>query len=250
MFESNGEDAVPIKIICEKRHHIGECDISYPAVFCDACGERITNAAEANYYWRPDYDMKEDSFYDQKHDVFFLHCECDGKMAALRERNKGHFNLQTPFGILNSKNVDRPWQPLEAFPLWLGLNLEMNINATDMRRYKSHDIKGKDITANTYPADSEGWVYFVVDNGSIERKMKIGHSTDVHARIRNMQTGSPTILKCYGAIQGTPDDEKLAHALLNDHHSHGEWFVFERVQMVIDNWLSLGKICPSVVETK
>lgn len=238
---------MPIKIVYEKRYDKGEPDISYPAVFCDACGKRIHNSA-GNYYWQCPFrkDRDEDECYNSQMDVVFLHCDCDARITGHLQHNGGQpFMLKTPFGLFHSDSVTHNsrglvgWQPLEYFPLYLGRNIGMSINAEGVRYRR--DTLGFDTTPRMY-SPGDDWIYFVVDNGSIERKVKIGFSTDVHARIRNMQTGSPTLLKCYGAFRGPQSDEQLAHQLLEDYRSHGEWFIFDKVQDTIDDWIEAERI--------
>ena len=241
---------MPIKMICEKRHHLGESDINYPVVFCDICSKRIADAANAGYYYRHDNPASndEDAYYKMKSDVYFLHHDCYWKVKSHYNKH-GHFGVETEFGTFLSENIfPSSWGNMPAFPVFMGRNLSMEINADSAWKCQFDENEGKEINENTYPSHPDGYVYFIVDNGSITRKVKIGFSTNIHERLKDLQVGSPTILKCYGAIRGTKEDEKLAHKLLQHHNSHGEWFVFNKVNKVIDEWIEIGKICSIVVE--
>lgn len=233
---------MPIRIICEKRHHLNETDMSIPVIFCDLCGKRITDASKANFCWRVDSSLSEEVYYDQKCPVYFLHCECSRRVRSVANRGKSVL-IETPFGVLDTESVNHSWEPLEAFPIWLGLNAGMNINADQTKRYKPSEQYGIEISASSYPENERGWVYFIVDNGSIETKVKIGFSTNVYARLKALQTGSPTILRCYGAVPGEAEQERFAQQALESHRSHGEWFFFHKVRAILDEWLGLGKVC-------
>jgi len=101
-----------IQMICEKRHHKGKPDISYPAVFCDVCNERIASAAEGNVYWNPNFDAGKDAFYAAQWPMKFTHKKC-----CL---------------IGGDKSVDRQniyWQPLEHFVVFLARNLGLKMKS-------------------------------------------------------------------------------------------------------------------------
>ncbi len=72
-------------------------------------------------------------------------------------------------------------------------------------------------------------VYFVAENEQSNYdalRVKVGLSKDVHARVRQLQTGSPYELALMGWIMAN-DDRSLEgelHARFADRHLHGEWF--------------------------
>lgn len=72
-------------------------------------------------------------------------------------------------------------------------------------------------------------VYFVANNEQNDYdalRVKIGLSKDVHARIRQLQTGSPYKLALMGWVIGSDDRplEAELHERFADRHLHGEWF--------------------------
>ncbi|MES2602127.1 MAG: GIY-YIG nuclease family protein [Pseudomonadota bacterium] len=78
---------------------------------------------------------------------------------------------------------------------------------------------------------SEGKVYFLEGGGRI----KIGHSRDVAARVRNIATSSPIKLGLLGSVDGSHKVEKAVHRMLAEHRVKGEWFVdCPQVRAVLD----------------
>jgi hypothetical protein len=73
-----------IQMICEKRHHLGESDIFYPAVFCHVCRERIAKATEGNAYWDGFGNMpgNPEAFYATRWPICFAHKRCDRAMKG------------------------------------------------------------------------------------------------------------------------------------------------------------------------
>lgn len=95
----------PFAMVCEKRHHNGKSDVSYPAIFCMVCGQRIAHVKDGNAYWMPNY-VGGEQFYASRSHVVFAHKKCNhgvGRMSS--------------------------WMPLEAFVAYLGRNLGMNIRS-------------------------------------------------------------------------------------------------------------------------
>lgn len=89
-------------------------------------------------------------------------------------------------------------------------------------------------------------VYFIQrgESGSI----KIGRSTDVGARLRNLQTGSDEKLFLRKVVEENKhQSEATFHDLLKDHRLQGEWFaphenVLYCMNSPIANWGS-GEVC-------
>lgn len=72
--------------------------------------------------------------------------------------------------------------------------------------------------------ETRGTVY-AIRRGYSEGPVKIGFTgDDVYARIRSLQTGSPEQLVPMGTAEGTQQDERAIHALLDDFRMVGEWF--------------------------
>jgi hypothetical protein len=92
----------PVAMICEKRHHDGEPDITYPGLFCNVCGERIQLARDGNAFWMPSWTEK--TLYAERYQVAFAHKACSRLVS----------------GSACS-------QPLEAFVAYLGRNMGMKV---------------------------------------------------------------------------------------------------------------------------
>jgi hypothetical protein len=70
-------------------------------------------------------------------------------------------------------------------------------------------------------------VYFVQAGDPDDRGLalvKIGFTTDIEQRIRQLQTASPHPLKVLAKVIGTPKIESFFHAVLRSSHVRGEWF--------------------------
>ncbi len=65
-------------------------------------------------------------------------------------------------------------------------------------------------------------VYFVSAVGS--NAIKIGFTTDLESRLRELSTGNPFELLPVAAIFGPPTNEYTAHMTLIRHRLRGEWF--------------------------
>jgi len=70
-------------------------------------------------------------------------------------------------------------------------------------------------------------VYFV-QAGEADAKgfapVKIGFTTDVEQRLRQLQTASPVLLTVLERVIGTPTIEAFFHRELRHRHIRGEWF--------------------------
>ncbi|MEU2135057.1 GIY-YIG nuclease family protein [Streptomyces sp. NPDC018352] len=70
--------------------------------------------------------------------------------------------------------------------------------------------------------DTRAWVYLV---GAVEaRPVKIGTASNVAARLRDLQCGSPVRLHVMWQTQGGRDLEQALHQRFSDYRVHGEWF--------------------------
>lgn len=115
---------MPIKVICEKRHHLGESDIFYPAVFCDVCGKRIADGNMANYCYTVDYDCTKDEFYEKQHDIYYIHVECSAKLTGFMQHNGWKpVPIDNGKAIVSSEVFFKSWGRLKDFALWLGRNM-------------------------------------------------------------------------------------------------------------------------------
>lgn len=68
-----------------------------------------------------------------------------------------------------------------------------------------------------------GHVYFIKPIG-IPGPVKIGHSSVPLIRLAQIEVWSPLPLEIIGVVAGDLRMEGGLHALLREHHSHGEWF--------------------------
>jgi hypothetical protein len=72
-------------------------------------------------------------------------------------------------------------------------------------------------------------VYFIAENENDDHstlRVKIGRSSDIQARLRTLQTGSPYGLKIMGWINSNDDKklERTLHERYADQRIHLEWF--------------------------
>lgn len=89
------------------------------------------------------------------------------------------------------------------------------------------------IYADSRPAS--GTVY-VVKSGKF---VKIGFSTNMKERLRDLQKGSATKLRVLASFPGTYSSERALHKRFRDHKSHAEWF---RIEGALAEWIKEG--CP------
>ena len=122
-----------IRIICEKRHHLGKADISYPVVFCDLCDKRIVDAKKAGYYWHHPLEKEDgskfaedgDEYYEVRNEVFFFHHVCAQRLINVARSHGVQQSIELPDGRVF---VDSSWMPLDHFPFFLGRNLGVKLN--------------------------------------------------------------------------------------------------------------------------
>lgn len=71
--------------------------------------------------------------------------------------------------------------------------------------------------------DRQTWIYFI---GAANNPwpIKIGIADDVITRLRQLQTGSPCVLKVYGKVWCESCWEGWLHGMFDEHRLHGEWF--------------------------
>jgi hypothetical protein len=70
---------------------------------------------------------------------------------------------------------------------------------------------------------AEGRVYFL--QVGTDGPIKIGFTiNDLATRIRQVQAGSPYVLRWIGHFSGSREDERSAHLLLLNSHMRAEWF--------------------------
>lgn len=68
-----------------------------------------------------------------------------------------------------------------------------------------------------------GIIYFIASAET--SRVKIGFTTgNPNARLKTLQTGSPTKLTLLAVRSGTMDDEQWLHREFADERLHGEWF--------------------------
>lgn len=97
--------------------------------------------------------------------------------------------------------------------------------APKVLRYDTHDLDRwlarRPINTLGDKVPKSGFVYFVM---FLDEYIKIGWSKDVHARIRELQTGSPEDLVLLGFCHGDPTDERNLHHQFRHLRIRGEWF--------------------------
>ena len=62
-------------------------------------------------------------------------------------------------------------------------------------------------------------IYFLESSNGL---IKIGYSTDIERRIRQISTMSPVPVNLIATKKGSPQHERALHSAF--HRSHGEWF--------------------------
>lgn len=67
-----------------------------------------------------------------------------------------------------------------------------------------------------------GYVYCIGEKGT--KKVKVGYSTKPEARIAELQTGNPRVLRLIGKVRGTEADERNLHRKYSDLNILQEWF--------------------------
>lgn len=228
---------MPIRITFRK-----ETGLMCPLPFCDLCGEEIQNYKDGGAFWSPDVigDKGETAKVVFLHNTKGCHWKAKHSFSEIHE-------IRGPFGPFNKNDIEC-WMPLGDFVVDIPHNVGLNV-ATDHVTVEENihgpwkdALEHVEVSADSYPAGEHGWVYFVAECETPRRKVKIGYSEDVYKRIQMMQTGSPVVLKCLGAVPGTQEDEKLAHDILKDFHSRGEWFFLEEAYPFILGWLNDGGI--------
>lgn len=107
---------------------------------------------------------------------------------------------------------------MEAFPK----DLELHESLTPAQRQMWIDKaslaawgRNDEITAR------EPIIYFVAGGDDL---IKIGHTTNLRARLRSLRTASPTELRVLLIIPGTRDNEQELHRKFSAHRVGGEWF--------------------------
>jgi Meiotically up-regulated gene 113 len=70
-------------------------------------------------------------------------------------------------------------------------------------------------------AETHSRCYFI---GGDEGCIKIGHSVDVTARLRAIQSCSPIALRVLAIAPGGAEREAAYHTQFDEHRAHGEWF--------------------------
>lgn len=73
------------------------------------------------------------------------------------------------------------------------------------------------------PAPPPGWVYFIESGG----RVKIGFTSNVAARIANIETATPFPVTLLRQQPGSLDDEAAFHAQFAEYRIKREWFRFE-----------------------
>lgn len=117
---------MPICVIWEKRHHLGQSDIAYPAVFCDLCGLRIEDAKEGNYSWANPPEGQD--WYAFRAETFFCHKRCGNRFKP--SSNPSRVRLHDGRVVSSAIFSEYPWGPLEDYPIFMAVNLHIATNVT------------------------------------------------------------------------------------------------------------------------
>jgi len=99
----------------------------------------------------------------------------------------------------------------------------------------------------------QGWVYFIRSGDLV----KIGYSTDVAYRARQLRTLSAGRCVLVAAHPGTQKDEFALHKRFSSLRQHGEWFIWcdEIANIAVEGFVSSGilaqrQVHPAIVEFK
>lgn len=65
-------------------------------------------------------------------------------------------------------------------------------------------------------------IYFI--KSYCNKYIKIGYTTDIQRRLKELQTASPKRLKVLGTLEGGTQLEAGLHELFKKHRVEGEWF--------------------------
>lgn len=75
---------------------------------------------------------------------------------------------------------------------------------------------------NKYRGDGKTFVYFI--QCPVNGFIKIGYTTNVKHRFKNLKAGSPVELEMIGYIYGSKKVEESLHKRFKRYRKHGEWF--------------------------
>ena len=102
------------------------------------------------------------------------------------------------------------------------------------------EAKRRVVTKRRAKHVGKGKIYFIKCNSFI----KIGFSTNIKKRMRNLKVSNPYPLKCIAWFKGTKSDERDLHVMFEEFHVTGEWFKYNKP---IKDYIKLerkrGKIC-------
>lgn len=87
---------------------------------------------------------------------------------------------------------------------------------------KERDARIREKEESLLREDRESVVYFV--EAKLSGKIKIGVTSGLGKRLRNLINGSPIKLRLIGTIPGTYRDEQDLHLRFAKYRKHGEWF--------------------------
>ncbi|MBB3053521.1 putative GIY-YIG superfamily endonuclease [Prauserella isguenensis] len=96
----------------------------------------------------------------------------------------------------------------------------------------------------TRPPEQDTYIYIIGEETSPH--VKIGMTTDLHQRLKSLQSTSPASLHVRWSALGSRDIEQQLHAEFARHRTHGEWFKFsakvDPVSVVRAEALRLGAV--------
>jgi hypothetical protein len=107
-------------------------------------------------------------------------------------------------------------------------------------RDKRRGIDLPDDHYNSRTHHPEHQVTYAIEAGSGE--IKLGRALHPEARLRDLQTGSPTELRILGVIPGGAAIETLLHEAFQGHHLRGEWYAPEARDDILTVLRILGTV--------
>ena len=78
------------------------------------------------------------------------------------------------------------------------------------------------------------YLYFI--QSDLTGMIKVGRSKDPQKRLKQLQTGNPNRLKLIASFREKGSEEKYLHEVLNNYKQKGEWFSYQCVGSIPDDY--------------
>ena len=89
-------------------------------------------------------------------------------------------------------------------------------------------------------------VYFITHD---DKYVKIGVAKNPAARIKELQTGNPIVLKLWLAFPGGVEEERLLHWWMSGQRVNGEWFLLsDEFKNFIGEWAKVSDFSKMIHE--